>query len=85
MLDYHSGSYTCSQEQLVVQYGRNAQQFCADRYEGGQKISAGVNKVSLTFTTEGRKDAGGFWLIYHGKKYFYRVETNLFHVNCMLS
>ena len=67
ILDYHSGSYACSQEQLLVQYGNNAQQFCADRYEGGRKLSAGVNKIILTFTTEGGKDVGGFWLKYQGK------------------
>ena len=72
ILDYHSGSYTCSEEQLVVQYGNNAHQFCADRYEGGQKLSAGVNKITLTFTTEGGKDVGGFWLKYQGKLLFSR-------------
>lgn len=67
LLDYRSGGYSCIQEKLVVQYGRNAQQFCSDRYDGGQSISSDVNKVSITFTTEGKDDAGRFWLKYEGK------------------
>ncbi len=67
VLDYHSGAYSCTEEKLVVQYGNQAQQFCSDRFDGGQKIKAGVNKISLTFTATGAEDGGGFWLKYQGK------------------